>query len=30
MEYYKLWLEVETNIVKDKASISQLYESILK
>jgi hypothetical protein len=29
-EYYKLWIEVEQNIIKDKESICQLYENLLK
>ena len=29
-DYYQLWIEVEENIVKDKDSVCQLYENILK
>ena len=28
--YYELWIEIETNIIKDKDSVCQLFENLLK
>lgn len=30
MDYYKLWIEVEEKIIKDKDGVSKLYELIIK
>lgn len=30
IKYYKLWIEVEENIIKDKETVCKLYEELLK